>query len=631
MSATLVHRGPDSSGEFSDGGVALAARRLSIIDLETGDQPIANEDGTVHVVQNGEIYNYRELRRELERAGHRFRTHGDTEVLAAPLRGARRPLRRASAGHVRDRDLGRTPAAARARTRPLRNQAALLPRRRRRACVRLRAARPAARRDRPRRAGGVPRVQLDPRAADDLPRDPQAPAGTSADLGRRPRSSCGASPARRRSRSCARTRRRSSSRSCARACATPCARTSSATCRSAFCSRAASTRRSSPPSPRRRAPSRCGRSRSASRSAPSTSSPVRARRGALRDATTASSCSAPTRRCSCPRSPTRSTSRSPTRRRCRPTSCRSSRRSDVKVALSGEGGDELFGGYYTYAADLLAAARRRARAARAPARRAAADTRRRRRASTTRRSASSAPHTCRRSSGTTAGRRSSRPSFARSSPAARRRSIPSTSFATGTRETEGADELARLQDVDLGIYLVDDLLVKTDRASMAHSLEARVPYPRHGRDESRARASDPTQDPRPLEEGPAAQGSRAAPAARDRPRQEARLLDPGRGLAPRRARAVRAADALARDAAAPGLLPARMWSRGSSTTTSPAARTAAASSGACSRSRSGTSATSSARRRCPHGPKCSSSADLDSSEWPADLSSSTSSARGRTT
>src|SRR5438874_8349095 len=81
MSATLVHRGPDSSGEFGDGAAALAARRLSIIDLETGDQPIANEDGTLHDVQNGEIYNYRELRRELERAGHHFRTHGDTEVL----------------------------------------------------------------------------------------------------------------------------------------------------------------------------------------------------------------------------------------------------------------------------------------------------------------------------------------------------------------------------------------------------------------------------------------------------------------------------------------------------------------------------------------------------------------------
>src|SRR5881398_2011414 len=81
MSATLVHRGPDSAGEFSDGTAALAARRLSIIDLETGDQPIANEDGTLHVVQNGEIYNYRELRHELDRAGHTFRTHGDTEVL----------------------------------------------------------------------------------------------------------------------------------------------------------------------------------------------------------------------------------------------------------------------------------------------------------------------------------------------------------------------------------------------------------------------------------------------------------------------------------------------------------------------------------------------------------------------
>ena len=80
MSAKLVHRGPDSDGIFAEGQAALAARRLAIIDLETGDQPIANEDSTIHVVQNGELYNYRELRAELERAGHRFRTHGDTEV-----------------------------------------------------------------------------------------------------------------------------------------------------------------------------------------------------------------------------------------------------------------------------------------------------------------------------------------------------------------------------------------------------------------------------------------------------------------------------------------------------------------------------------------------------------------------
>jgi asparagine synthase (glutamine-hydrolysing) len=82
MSATLVHRGPDAAGTLTDGPVGLAARRLAIIDLETGDQPIANEDGSIHVVQNGELYNYRELRAELERSGHRFRTHSDTEVLA---------------------------------------------------------------------------------------------------------------------------------------------------------------------------------------------------------------------------------------------------------------------------------------------------------------------------------------------------------------------------------------------------------------------------------------------------------------------------------------------------------------------------------------------------------------------
>src|SRR4051794_34549117 len=81
MSPKLLHRGPDSDGTFVEGPVALAARRLAIIDVEGGDQPIANEDGTVHVVQNGELYNYPELRHELERAGHTFSTHCDTEVL----------------------------------------------------------------------------------------------------------------------------------------------------------------------------------------------------------------------------------------------------------------------------------------------------------------------------------------------------------------------------------------------------------------------------------------------------------------------------------------------------------------------------------------------------------------------
>jgi asparagine synthase (glutamine-hydrolysing) len=81
MTATLVHRGPDSEGMHVDGPVGIAARRLAIIDLAGGDQPIANEDGSVVVVQNGEIYNYRELEYELERAGHTFRTRCDTEVL----------------------------------------------------------------------------------------------------------------------------------------------------------------------------------------------------------------------------------------------------------------------------------------------------------------------------------------------------------------------------------------------------------------------------------------------------------------------------------------------------------------------------------------------------------------------
>jgi asparagine synthase (glutamine-hydrolysing) len=82
MSRRLVHRGPDSDGVFSEDGVTIAARRLSIIDLDGGTQPLTNEDGSIVVVQNGEIYNYRELRRDLEAGGHRFSTASDTEVLA---------------------------------------------------------------------------------------------------------------------------------------------------------------------------------------------------------------------------------------------------------------------------------------------------------------------------------------------------------------------------------------------------------------------------------------------------------------------------------------------------------------------------------------------------------------------
>jgi len=81
MSRALVHRGPDDEGHVIAGPVGLAARRLSIIDVAGGHQPIGGEDGRVQVVQNGEIYNHEQLRGELERAGHRFRTRCDTEVI----------------------------------------------------------------------------------------------------------------------------------------------------------------------------------------------------------------------------------------------------------------------------------------------------------------------------------------------------------------------------------------------------------------------------------------------------------------------------------------------------------------------------------------------------------------------
>jgi asparagine synthase (glutamine-hydrolysing) len=81
MTSVVAHRGPDADGFFVGAGIGLGHRRLSIIDLSSGDQPLTSEDGTIWVVFNGEIYNFAEIRTELESLGHRFRTRTDTEVI----------------------------------------------------------------------------------------------------------------------------------------------------------------------------------------------------------------------------------------------------------------------------------------------------------------------------------------------------------------------------------------------------------------------------------------------------------------------------------------------------------------------------------------------------------------------
>ena len=79
--AMLRHRGPDDEGMLAEPGAGLVFRRLSIVDVALGHQPLSNEDGSVWIAYNGEVYNHAELRRELEAAGHRYRTASDTETL----------------------------------------------------------------------------------------------------------------------------------------------------------------------------------------------------------------------------------------------------------------------------------------------------------------------------------------------------------------------------------------------------------------------------------------------------------------------------------------------------------------------------------------------------------------------
>ena len=473
MSATLAHRGPDSFGEYVDGPVALAARRLSIIDLETGDQPIGNEDGTVHVVQNGEIYNYRELRRELERRGHRFRTHGDTEVLVHLYEeygdGFATRLRGMFATAIWD-----------ARTRRLllaRDRFGIKPLYYRHANGELMFASELR---------ALPRGEIDLDALESflaynsIPA-PQTifrgvrklPAGHTLvwedgriELARfaRPR------PLEPRADEEAelveelRARLRDSVRAHLVS-DVPVGVLLSGGVDSSLLAALAAEESGEPLrtfsigfeertfdelADARRVAQRYGTRHRELLLRPDAAILLPALAEAFDE-------------------PFADSSALPTYLVSRLAA------DDVKVALSGEGGDELFGGYYTYAADLLAArvgglaplARPLVERLPSSDAKASFDYRAKRFVRAAHLPPLERHH----------GWKEILSADARAELTGRDNDFdPVDVLRTRYGETAGMPELARLQDVDFGIYLVDDLLVKTDRASMAHSLEARVPY-----------------------------------------------------------------------------------------------------------------------------------------------------------
>ena len=147
MADRMTHRGPDDEGFHVDpSGVALGARRLSIIDVEGGHQPLRNEDGTVWAVLNGEIYNHPAAARPAARRGHVFASQTDTEVLVHLYEDYGADMVHALEGMYAFADLGRAQPGAAARPRPLRREAAVLLAGRRRAGLRLRAHRARRRR-----------------------------------------------------------------------------------------------------------------------------------------------------------------------------------------------------------------------------------------------------------------------------------------------------------------------------------------------------------------------------------------------------------------------------------------------------------------------------------------------------
>jgi asparagine synthase (glutamine-hydrolysing) len=482
MNAALVHRGPDDEGLFSEGPVGLAARRLSIIDLEGGHQPIANEDRSVHVVQNGEILNHAELRRELERSGHSFATRCDTEVIvhlyeehglgfAERLRGmfavAIWDARRRRLVLARDR-FGIKPLYYREKAGEVAFASEL------KALVRL----PGFSREVDLDAldaflafNSIPapltifsearklppgqilvaeegRVELRcyalprPRPADEVRREPEDVLAV--ELRERLRDSVRAHLVS----------------------DVPVGVLLSGGVDSAALTALAAQESSGPISTfsigfEERSFDELEQARLVARRYGTDHHELTLRPDAAEllprlaevfDEPLADSSALPTFLVSELAS------------------------SHVKVALSGEGGDELFGGYYTYVADLLAPRVGRLAAAARPlierlpssSARVSFDYKAKRFA----RGAALAPlerhHAWKEIFGSEA-----RAMLGARSPAG---SDPLDVYRQRFAETEGAEPLARLQDVDLGIYLVDDLLVKTDRASMANSLETRVPF-----------------------------------------------------------------------------------------------------------------------------------------------------------
>jgi asparagine synthase (glutamine-hydrolysing) len=476
MAERLVHRGPDSAGEHVDAGIALAARRLSIIDLAHGDQPIANEDGSCVVVQNGEIYNYPELRRELERAGHELRTRCDTEALVHLYEehgvGFAERLRGMFAVAIWD--------APRRRLVLARDRYGIKPLYYRHAGNELRFASELR---------ALPRGEIDLDALEAFLAFNSIPAPYSIfrDVRKLPAGHVlvwenGAVTIERFARPGPaaadelrtgdeaelveelRARLRDSVRAHLLSDVPVGVLLSGGVDSAALAALAAqetpepvhtftigfAERSFDERADARLVAERYGTEHHELLVRPEPELLLRALADAF-DEPFADSSALPTYLVS------------------------QLAAEHVKVALSGEGGDELFGGYYTYAADLFAdrvaplarLARPLVEALPASTRKASLDYKAKRFVRAAHLPPLERHH----------GWKEIFSTDARAELTGRRATFdPVDVYRARYDETAGAPELARLQDVDFGVYLVDDLLVKTDRASMAHSLEARVPF-----------------------------------------------------------------------------------------------------------------------------------------------------------